>query len=116
VLRRSGVALIAGDGMQGAAIVEVPFYGVQRRIRPGAAALAEISGAEMLPVFGRIETDGRQIFEFSAPITSSAASSEERIRDGSRQYGERLAEAWPRTFDSLRWHKVRASIESPEDG
>src|SRR5690606_30895354 len=41
VLAQGGVALIAGDAGRGQAAVEIPFHGVLRRFRPGAATLAE---------------------------------------------------------------------------
>ncbi|MFK7896043.1 MAG: AMP-binding protein [Myxococcota bacterium] len=108
LLSEGGIATIAADGRQGPGMGELPFFGAQLSVRPGAAALAEAANAVLLPVFGRMETDGRVVFEFSPAIQSEERDADLRIRDCSLQYGERLIAAWPRIFDSLRWHHLRA--------
>ncbi|MFO0691716.1 MAG: AMP-binding protein [Myxococcota bacterium] len=113
-LRAGGVVLIAGDEGHGRAAVERPFHGGTRRFRPGAAALAEATGAALLPVFSRLEDDGRIVFRFEAPLASVAGTSEARILDRTAQYADLFVAAWPSIYDSVSWKSVRRALEPPE--
>ncbi|MEZ4332955.1 MAG: AMP-binding protein [Myxococcota bacterium] len=114
VLAQGGVALIAGDAGRGREAVEIAFHGVPRRFRLGAATLAESTGALLVPVFSRLEDDGRIAFRFEAPLVSEAETPPVRIRDRTERYAALYAEHWPRIFDSLGWKNVRRALDPPE--
>ena len=113
LLRSGGVVLIAGDEGHGQARVERPFHGALRRFRPGAAMLAESSGAELVPVFSRLRDDGAVVFRFEAPLRSDAPSSDERIEECTSGYAALYTDAWPSIFDSVTWKSARRALTPP---
>ncbi|MBY0399040.1 AMP-binding protein, partial [Myxococcota bacterium] len=113
-LRRGGIVLIAGDEGHGRAAVEAVFHGIPRRFRPGAATLAEATGAALVPVFSRLGEAGRIVFRFEAPLVSTAETSELRILDCTARYAALYAAAWPTIYDSLTWKSARRALEPPD--
>ncbi|MBK7950275.1 MAG: AMP-binding protein [Deltaproteobacteria bacterium] len=113
-LRGGGIVLIAGDEGHGRAAVERPFHGTIRRFRPGAATLAEATGAALVPVFSRLADDGRIVFRFEAPLVSTAGTAEARILDRTGRYADLFVAAWPSIYDSVTWKSVRRALEPPE--
>ena len=56
--------------------IEVPFLGLRARLMPGAAVLAQITGAPLLMGFMRCSADYRhQVLEISAPISLEGETS-----------------------------------------
>jgi acyl-coenzyme A synthetase/AMP-(fatty) acid ligase/acyl carrier protein len=115
VLRMGGIALTAGDGRHGQAEVEMTVHGTIRRFQPGAAVLAETTGAAMLPVFGTIRANGTILFRFLEPLVSKAETREKRITDLTRQYGEQFSSQWPEIYDSLAWKSMSRALDPPKN-
>jgi len=113
LLERGGVVLIAGDEGHGQAAVERAFFGGLRRFRPGAAALAEATGAALVPVFSWLRDDGVVVFRFEPPLDSEAETADARTLERTARYAERYTAWWPRIFDSVSWKSVRRALDPP---
>jgi amino acid adenylation domain-containing protein len=107
VLERGGAVLIAGDGLQGRHAVGVRFHGRLRPFQTGAAVLAVETGSLFVPAFPLFDTSGRVHIEILSPLTTDAATEEERISDLTRQYGLLYAERWPSFCFSINWSHLR---------
>jgi lauroyl/myristoyl acyltransferase len=73
-LRRGGLVALVVDGERGADPVHAPCLGRRGRLQRGAATLARLTGAQLLPVTSRwIGTSSRAEVAFHAPLPSPSA-------------------------------------------
>jgi amino acid adenylation domain-containing protein len=115
VLLRGGAVLIAADGLNGQQAVEVDFWGTRRPFRVGAAELAVSTGAAFVPVYIRLDAEGRVLVDVTSELTAEGATPQERITELTRRYGEAYAARWPQFFASMIWKHLEYNLRpTPE--
>jgi lauroyl/myristoyl acyltransferase len=115
VLLRGGVVLIAADGLNGRQAVDVEFWGSRRPFQLGAAELAVTTGAAFVPVYSRLDAEGRVQVEIASELTAEGATPQERIVKLTCRYGEAYASRWPQFFASMIWKHLEYNLRpSPE--
>ena len=106
-LRENGIVGILTDQDAGKGSVFVPFFGRQTSFAPGAIDLALRTGCTVLPCFIRREKTSHHVIHVTEPLQiPEAGSDEEKIREGLRQFAQRL-ESYIRKYpDQWLWlHK-----------
>ncbi len=115
VLLRGGVAFIAADGLNGRQAVEVDFWGQRRPFQVGAAELAVATGAAFVPVYIRLDAEGRVQVDVAPELTADGATPQERITQLTRRYGEDYEARWPQFFASMIWKHLEYNLRpTPE--
>ncbi|MFG0320716.1 MAG: hypothetical protein ACF8XB_25810, partial [Planctomycetota bacterium JB042] len=115
-LEAGGVVVVGGDGVHGAAGIDVPFLGGRRRFRLGPASLAVGGAAALVPLFSSISADGRIELRFEPAVEADGTDDDARIDELTRRLAARFEAAWPRLLGSLRWGILRRTWSALEGG
>ncbi len=102
-LREGGVVIIFADGPFGKDGITVDFWGGRRVFRSGMAALAETSGASLIPVFSSFSPNGSVAFELSEPLVAHGATPDARIESRLYAYADLLRQRWSQLYSNLWW-------------
>ena len=114
-LARGGIVLIAADGQMGSRLQQMPFHGRRRPFGIGFAELATATGAEVIPVFTRLNASGKVDIQFHKWLTAvdPEASREESVADLVRQYAVMLQDVWAEVPGNIAWHSIRKFLGLP---
>jgi amino acid adenylation domain-containing protein len=113
VLERGGVVLVAADGYHGEQAVEVPFFGRRRPFQIGAAELAVTTGAAFVPVYARIDIDGRVRIDVCRALTAEGDTPQSRVVGLTLRYARDYVARWPEMFASMNWNHLERNLQFP---
>ena len=114
-LARGGIVVIAADGQMGSRLQQLPFHGRRRPFGIGFAELAAATGAEVVPVFTRLNASGKVdiLFHKSLTAVDPYATREESVAALVRQYAGLLQDVWAEDPGNIAWHSIRKFLGSP---
>ena len=107
VLREGGALIIAGDGQSGNVCLDIPYGSKSASFQCGAAELALKTGAYFLPVFPKIQGDGKILFQFVEPINSNAELLSDQVRDVTARYAAMHEKHFVDHFCQFKWEFLR---------
>ena len=79
--------------------------------RTGAAELALLTGATLLPVFTTLHRSGCIQVLFAEPLVTTEEGRQRQVHDLAGQYAALLNEHWPLLLGSMNWKKLHQIID-----
>jgi len=103
------------DGVHGKALIELPILGRQRSFLKSYASLALSSGADVVPVFARIELSGHITIKFYPSLDKGRddMAQEDRISQMVRQYVSLLSDEYMRDPGSVHLKHMNRFLDYP---
>jgi lauroyl/myristoyl acyltransferase len=111
-LQAGGIVHLLGDGYHGKSSISFSFLGKVRGFRPSFAELALSTGAEVIPMFARMDTKGHIKVEILPPLDQGLEESghQDRIVYLMKQYLDILSECWKKEPQLINWGFIEKYI------
>ena len=103
-LKNGHILHTVADGLQGGSRVEVGFCGHRWKFATSFAQLALMTGAAVIPVLARLQSDGRITIHFHPPLDTGRAeqTNDERVHSLVSQYARFLESRWQQNPGAIR--------------